>query len=48
MKNEEIALKDLDPKIKDVLILFVLSNEYYELLVKERAKKAFKFNYKNK
>ena len=48
LKNEEIALKDLDPKIKDVLILFVLSNEYYELLVKERAKKAFKFNYKNK
>ena len=43
-KIDEIELKELDPKIKDVLLLFVLSNEYYKLLVKERAKKAFKFN----
>ena len=43
-KNDEITLKDLDPKIQEVLILFVLSNDYYQLLVKERAKKAFKFN----
>ena len=43
-KKDEITLKDLDPKIKEVLILFVLSNDYYQLLVQERAKKAFKFN----
>ena len=43
-KNDEIELKELDPKIKDILLLFVLSNDYYQLLVKERAKKAFKFN----
>ena len=43
-KKEEITLKDLDPKIKEVLILFVLSNDYYQLLVQERAKKAFKSN----
>ena len=42
-KKEEITLKDLDPKIKEVLILFVLSSNYYELLVQERAKKAFNF-----
>ena len=34
----------LDPRIKEILILFVLSNDYYQLLVQERAKKAFKFN----
>ena len=44
LKKDEITLKDLDPKIKEVLILFVLSNDYYQLLVQERAKKAFKFN----
>ena len=43
-KKGEITLKDLDPKIKEVLILFVLSNDYYQLLVQERAKKAFRFN----
>ena len=43
-KKDEITLKDLDPKIKEVLILFVLSNDYYQLLVQERAKKAFRFN----
>ena len=42
--KKEISLKDLDPKIRDVTILFVLSSNYYELLVQERAKKAFKFN----
>ena len=47
-KKEEISIKDLDPKIKDVLILFVLSSNYYELLVQERAKKAFNFIKKNK
>ena len=47
-EKEEISLKDLDPKIKDVLILFVLSSDYYELLVQERAKKAFNFSKKNK
>ena len=47
-KKDEITLKDLDPKIKEVLILFVLSNDYYQLLVQERAKKAFKFNKKKK
>ena len=46
LKNEEISLKDLDPRIKEVLILFVLSNDYYQLLVQERAKKAFKFKVK--
>ena len=45
-EKEEISLKDLDPKIKDVLILFVLSSDYYELLVQERAKKAFNFSKK--
>ena len=43
-KKDDITLKDLDPKIKEVLILFVLSNDYYQLLVQERAKKAFRFN----
>ena len=43
MKKEEITINDLDPKIKDVTILFVLSSNYYELLVQERAKKAFNF-----
>ena len=47
-KKDEITLKDLDPKIKEVLILFVLSNDYYQLLVQERAKKSFKFNKKKK
>jgi hypothetical protein len=47
-KKEEITIKDLDPTIKDVLILFVLSSNYYELLVQERAKKAFNFVKKNK
>ena len=47
-KKDDITLKDLDPKIKDVLILFVLSKDYYQLLVQERAKKAFKFNKKKK
>ena len=46
--KEEISLKDLDPNIKEVLILFVLSSDYYELLVQERAKKAFNFSKKNK
>ena len=45
-KKDQISLKDLDPKIKDVLILFVLSSDYYELLVQERAKKAFDFSKK--
>ena len=44
--KKEISLKDLDPKIRDVTILFVLSSNYYELLVQERAKKAFNFNKK--
>ena len=48
MKKEVITINDLDPKIKDVLILFVLSSNYYELLVQERAKKAFNFSKKNK
>ena len=43
-KTDEITLKDLDPKIKDVLILFVLSKDYYQLLIQVKAKKAFKFN----
>jgi len=43
MKKEEITINDLDPKIKDVTILFILSSNYYELLVQERAKKAFNF-----
>ena len=43
MKKEEITINDLDPKIKDITILFVLSSNYYELLVQERAKKAFNF-----
>ena len=43
-KKNEISLKDLDPRIKEILILFVLTNDYYQLLVQERAKKAFKFN----
>ena len=43
-KKNEISLKDLDPRIKEILILFVISNDYYQLLVQERAKKAFKFN----
>ena len=47
-QKEEISIKDLDPKIKDVLILFVLSSDYYELLVEERAKNAFNFSKKNK
>lgn len=47
-EKEEISIKDLDPKIKDVLILFVLSSDYYELLVQERAKNAFNFSKKNK
>ena len=47
-KNEGIELKELDPKIKDILILFVLSDDYYQLLVKEKARKAFKFNNKKK
>ena len=42
-KKEEITINDLDPKIKDVTILFILSSNYYELLVQERAKKAFNF-----
>ena len=46
--KEEISLKDLDPNIKEVLILFVLSSDYYELLVEERAKNAFNFSKKNK
>ena len=45
-KKNEISLKDLDPRIKEILILFVLSNDYYQLLVQERAKKAFKFKVK--
>ena len=48
MKKEVITINDLDPKIKDVLILFVLSSNYYELLVQERAKKAFNFSKKKK
>ena len=47
-KKDEITINDLDPKIKDVTILFVLSSNYYELLVQERAKKAFNFSKKNK
>ena len=47
-KKEEITINDLDPKIKDVTILFILSSNYYELLVQERAKKAFNFSKKNK
>ena len=31
-----------------ILILFVLSDDYYQLLVKEKARKAFKFNNKKK
>ena len=46
MKKEEITINDLDPKIKDVTILFILSSNYYELLVQERAKKAFNFSKK--
>ena len=45
-KKDQISLKDLDPKIKDVLILFVLSSDYYELLVQERAKKHLIFQKK--
>ena len=48
IKKDEITINDLDPKIKDVTILFVLSSNYYELLVQERAKKAFNFSKKNK
>ena len=48
MKKEEITINDLDPKIKDVTILFILSSNYYKLLVQERAKKAFDFAKKNK
>ena len=47
-KKDEITINDLDPKIKDVTLLFVLSSNYYELLVQERAKKAFNFSKKNK
>ena len=47
-KKDEITINDLDPKIKDVTILFVLSSNYYELLVQEKAKKAFNFFKKNK
>ena len=43
IKKEEITINDLDPKIKDITILFILSSNYYELLVQERAKKAFNF-----
>ena len=46
IKKEEITINDLDPKIKDVTLLFVLSPNYYELLVHERAKKAFNFSKK--
>ena len=42
-KKDEITINELDPNIKDILILFVLSSNYYELLVKEKAKKAFNF-----
>ena len=47
MKKDDITINDLDPKIKDVTILFVLSSNYYELLAQEKAKRAFKFSKKN-
>ena len=48
LKTEEINESDLDPNIKEVLLLFVLNQQYYELLIQERAKKAFSFGIKKK
>ena len=48
MKTEEINESDLDPNIKEVLLLFVLNQQYYELLIQERAKKAFSIDTRKK
>ena len=47
-KTEQINETDLDPNIKEVLILFVLNQKYYELLIQERAKKAFSIDIRKK
>ena len=48
MKTEEINESDLDPNIKEVLLLFVLNQQYYELLIQEKAKKAFSIDPRKK